>query len=84
MRCRRDAGTLGERELLAASLALASIDNVLLLGEDGLNDVAMRAGMGWHSSLSSKRWRWYVKAHKNLLYLSYNGLSKLQRTNRFH
>ena len=60
MRCCRDAGTLGEGELLAASLALASIDNVLLLGEDGLNDVAMRAGMGWRSSFSSKRWRWWV------------------------
>jgi hypothetical protein len=79
-------------ELLAASLALSSIDYVLILGEwgntegsvdmkpflfvsnklmgiclccallrpgeDDLNDVVMRAGMGWEGSLRSKRWRW--------------------------
>ena len=30
----RDFGTIGEGELLAASLALASIDHVLILGKD--------------------------------------------------
>ena len=85
----RDFGTIGENELSAASLALASIDHVLILGrggamknnsplacsmpvlfwllltsispaeEDGLNDIVMRAGMGWSSGLRNKRWRWY-------------------------
>ena len=54
----REFGTLGERGLLAASLALSSIDNVLVLGEDALNDVTLRAGMGWKGGLGSKRWRW--------------------------
>ena len=54
----REFGTLGERELLAASLALSSIDNILVLGEDRLNDVTLRAGMGWKGGLGSKRWRW--------------------------
>ena len=54
----RDFGTIGEDELLAASLSLASIDHILILGENELNDVAMRAGMGWKGALSSKRWRW--------------------------
>ena len=53
-----DAGSLGEAELLAGSLALASVDHVMVLGEDGMNDVAMRAGLGWNSSLRSKKWRW--------------------------
>ncbi|GAX72840.1 hypothetical protein CEUSTIGMA_g295.t1 [Chlamydomonas eustigma] len=57
MHC-RDFGTLGEPELLAASLALSSIDHVMVLGQDDLNDVVMKAGMGWSSGLRSKRWRW--------------------------
>ena len=57
MHC-RDAGSLREREMLSGALSLASIDHVLILGEDILNEVAMRAGLGWNSSLSSKKWRW--------------------------
>lgn len=57
MNC-REFGSIGESELLAASLALSSIDHILIMGEDGLNDVAMRAGMGWPNSLRSKRYRW--------------------------
>ena len=54
----RDLGSIGEGELLAASLALASIDHVLVLGEDALNDVTMRAGMGWAGGLRTNRGRW--------------------------
>lgn len=54
----RDFGTLGETELLSATLALSTIDHILVLGEDGLNDVIMRAGMGWTRTLRNKHWRW--------------------------
>ena len=57
----RDYGTLGEDDLLAASLALLSIDHVLVLGQDQLNDIAMKAGMGWTKSLRNKHYRWCVK-----------------------
>lgn len=56
----RPFGSLGDKELKAASLALASIDNIFILGQNDLNDVVMRAGMGWEGSLGSKRWRWCV------------------------
>ena len=56
----RPFGSLGYKDLAAASLALTSIDHILLLGHNGLNDVAMRAGMGWEGSLRDKRWRWCV------------------------
>jgi hypothetical protein len=39
-------GSIGYKDLAAASLALTSIDHILLLGQNDLNDVAMRAGMG--------------------------------------
>ena len=54
----RDFGTLGEPELLSATLALSTIDHIIVLGEDGLNDVIMRAGMGWARTLRNKHWRW--------------------------
>ncbi len=54
----RDFGSIGEGELLGAALALSTIDNVLVLGQDELNDVTMRIGMGWKDGLRSKRWRW--------------------------
>ncbi|GAX73272.1 hypothetical protein CEUSTIGMA_g726.t1 [Chlamydomonas eustigma] len=57
MHC-RDFGSLGEEELMAAALTLMTLDHVLVLGEDNLNDVVMRAGMGWAAGLASKRWRW--------------------------
>ena len=46
----RDFGTLGEAELLSASLALSSLDHVLVLGEDALNDVALQVGRGGGSA----------------------------------
>ena len=54
----RPFGSLGDEDLQAASLALASIDNVLLLGQDDINDVSLKAGLGWRAGLRSKRWRW--------------------------
>ena len=54
----KDYGELGENDLLAASLALLSIDHVLVLGQDDLNDVVMKAGMGWTNSLRNKHYRW--------------------------
>ncbi|GAX73271.1 hypothetical protein CEUSTIGMA_g725.t1 [Chlamydomonas eustigma] len=57
MHC-KDFGALGEKELLAAAVALSSLDHILVLEEGDLNDVAMRVGMGWIAGLASKRWRW--------------------------
>lgn len=54
----RDFGSIGEEELLSASLALASIDHVLLMEKAGLNDLVMRAGLGWNHSLGAVHWRW--------------------------
>ncbi|GAX75454.1 hypothetical protein CEUSTIGMA_g2897.t1 [Chlamydomonas eustigma] len=57
MHC-REFGTIGESELLTASLALSSMDHILILGDEDHGDVVMRAGMGWKSALRGKRWRW--------------------------
>ena len=54
----KDYGALGEADLLAASVALMSIDHILVLGQEDLNDVAMRAGMGWPRTLRNKHYRW--------------------------
>ena len=51
-------GSLGTPELNAASLTLASLDHVMVLEEGGLNQVVMKAGMGWNQTLSDKHWRW--------------------------
>ncbi|GAX72842.1 hypothetical protein CEUSTIGMA_g297.t1 [Chlamydomonas eustigma] len=81
MHC-RDFGTLGEPELLAASLALSSIDHVLVLGQDDLNDVVMKAGMGWSSGLRSKRWRWSGKNIESDLGFPSGSMAKLQQWNQ--
>ena len=41
---RSDFGTLGESELLAALRALTTLDHVLLLEEEGLNEVGRLGG----------------------------------------
>ena len=46
-----------ETELLASLLPIASLDHILVLGQDEANDVAMRVGMGWPLSLKGTRWR---------------------------
>ncbi|GAX82425.1 hypothetical protein CEUSTIGMA_g9853.t1 [Chlamydomonas eustigma] len=79
----RDFGTIGEPELLAASFALTSIDHVLVLGYDDLNDVAMRAGMGWSAGLRSKRWRWSGKDIEDDLGFPPGSMAKLEEWNLF-
>lgn len=53
----RDFGALQEAELLGAALTLTSIDHVLVLGDDHLNNVTMKAALGWMLTLAEKKAR---------------------------
>ncbi|GAX84883.1 hypothetical protein CEUSTIGMA_g12304.t1 [Chlamydomonas eustigma] len=53
----KDFGDLEERHLSSAALTLSTMDHILVLGEDALNDVAMRVGLGWAKTLRSKHFR---------------------------
>ena len=80
--CPRDFGTIGEDEIHDASLALASLDHILVLGDDNLNDITMKAGMGWKGSLRSKHWRWALQQSLHELGFPFVAIDELKQWNR--
>ncbi|GAX77025.1 hypothetical protein CEUSTIGMA_g4472.t1 [Chlamydomonas eustigma] len=57
----RSFGALGAKELSAAALSLSTIDHILMLGEDSINDIVLMGALNWRAGLRSKRWRWSYK-----------------------
>ncbi|GAX77024.1 hypothetical protein CEUSTIGMA_g4471.t1 [Chlamydomonas eustigma] len=62
----RAFGELGAEELSAAALSLSTIDHILMLGEDSINDIVLLAALNWKAGLKAKRWRWSYKDNLKL------------------